>query len=413
MSAEYACGQILFSLKNSNLHYLIKETHLSAYITIRKKLIRDPESGPIDKNVPPVQNDQEIELNRLRERTKDLETRLELAKVEFEEMEITKGNSNDKISNQDEEIEGFLKSEKLLKDKIDRLTKENQELKISIDDNLNDIEELEERNGKIESDRNDCNDKIEALYKEIFDLRQNGSNEDIEGKTAINKVKILEKKLTKANDDLNEASDNIIMLENTLVNKRSEIERLREKLEQISECCEVCGDASKSRTKLDLHSPDHIDESVPSTSKCGMCDFESDDDSDMLSHKTSDHTNLANFNCINCKNEFQSKRKLQDHMCRIVVLNPTCGDSYTKNWIIFDTCTRIYSESLKEEVVFLHTQKCIDDIKRCPDMLPYYDNDMVNCDRKIWHAHITAFFAGGEINWKALRSHFGINVDIQ
>ena len=25
-SAEYACGQILFNLKSSNLHYLVKET---------------------------------------------------------------------------------------------------------------------------------------------------------------------------------------------------------------------------------------------------------------------------------------------------------------------------------------------------------------------------------------------------
>ena len=36
MTAEFACGQIPFKLKNSNLHYLIKETHLSAYITIKR-----------------------------------------------------------------------------------------------------------------------------------------------------------------------------------------------------------------------------------------------------------------------------------------------------------------------------------------------------------------------------------------
>ena len=44
MAAEYASGQILFSLRKSNLHYLINETHKSAYITIRKKLI--------DENMP-------------------------------------------------------------------------------------------------------------------------------------------------------------------------------------------------------------------------------------------------------------------------------------------------------------------------------------------------------------------------
>ena len=365
---------------------------MSAYITIRKKLIRIPEDASIERNVHLVGNDRDIELKRLRERNKDLETRLELAKVEFEEMELTKGNLTEKISNQDDEIENFLNSERQLKHKVDVLIKENDEMKRTIDENLNDIGELEERNGKIESERNDLNDKIEALYKEIFDLRQNGTHEDIEVKTTINKVQILEKKLSKTKDDLLEASDNMIILESTLENKRLEIERLREKLEHKSESCAVCGDASKSSTKLDLHSPDHIDESVPSTSKCGMCDFESDDDSDMLTHKTSDHTNPVNINCNNCKKEFISERKLQDHMCRIDVLNPICGDSYLKNWIIFDACTRIFSTSLKEEVVFLHTQKCIDDVKRCSDMLPYYDNDMVNCDGKIWHAHITDFF---------------------
>ena len=46
MSAEYACGQILFNLKNSNLHYLINETHKSAYITIREKLIKETSEKP-------------------------------------------------------------------------------------------------------------------------------------------------------------------------------------------------------------------------------------------------------------------------------------------------------------------------------------------------------------------------------
>ena len=46
MSEEVPCGQILFNLKNSNLHYLIKETHLPAYITIRKKFRKDLDETP-------------------------------------------------------------------------------------------------------------------------------------------------------------------------------------------------------------------------------------------------------------------------------------------------------------------------------------------------------------------------------
>ena len=37
-SADFACGQILFSLKASKLNYVVKETY-SAYITLRKKFI--------------------------------------------------------------------------------------------------------------------------------------------------------------------------------------------------------------------------------------------------------------------------------------------------------------------------------------------------------------------------------------
>ena len=40
MFTEFACGQILFNVKNSNLHYLINKTHLSVHITLRKKFIK-------------------------------------------------------------------------------------------------------------------------------------------------------------------------------------------------------------------------------------------------------------------------------------------------------------------------------------------------------------------------------------
>ena len=36
-SAEFACGQILFTLKHSKLNYIVKETPYSAYITINKE----------------------------------------------------------------------------------------------------------------------------------------------------------------------------------------------------------------------------------------------------------------------------------------------------------------------------------------------------------------------------------------
>ena len=39
-SPEFACGQILFCLKTSQLNYVVKETPYSAYITIRKRFVK-------------------------------------------------------------------------------------------------------------------------------------------------------------------------------------------------------------------------------------------------------------------------------------------------------------------------------------------------------------------------------------
>ena len=43
-SQDFACGQVLFSLKTSKLNYLVNETPYSVYITIRKKFMRDNRS---------------------------------------------------------------------------------------------------------------------------------------------------------------------------------------------------------------------------------------------------------------------------------------------------------------------------------------------------------------------------------
>ena len=80
-----------------------------------------------------------------------------------------------------------------------------------------------------------------------------------------------------------------------------------------------------------------------------------------------------------------------------------------KNWMIFDGCTRIFSKNLQREIVYLHSEQCINE-KWCPDMLPYWDSEMVNYDGAIWHAPIIKFFNEGKISWTSLRSHFGINI---
>ena len=92
MSAEYACGQILFNLRNSNLHYLLEETHKSAFITVRKKLIKDEPTSVIEH----LNVDQEKKLNEkirmenglLKQEINDFRVKCANLEIEIEEKEV-------------------------------------------------------------------------------------------------------------------------------------------------------------------------------------------------------------------------------------------------------------------------------------------------------------------------------------
>ena len=154
-SPEYTCGQILFSLKRSNLHYLLEETHLSAYITIRKKFIKSPNETV--KDTIKLANssgasDLEVEVKNLRENNKDLETRLAMARVEFKENDLEKETLLTKLSKQNEDIENFLTQERKLHDQIKVLNLEKYDLKATMDEVENYMEDLEQKNETLESE---------------------------------------------------------------------------------------------------------------------------------------------------------------------------------------------------------------------------------------------------------------------
>ena len=106
--------------------------------------------------------------------------------------------------------------------------------------------------------------------------------------------------------------------------------------------------------------------------------------------------------------EFKDKVKMKSHMCRIHIDNPTCGDYYLKNWILSEGCTRIYSNSRKSLLVFLHSEECITNTNRCPDMISYYDREMINYDGVIFHAALNDYYYDGSVNWLELNGRFGI-----
>ena len=140
----------------------------------------------------------------------------------------------------------------------------------------------------------------------------------------------------------------------------------------FSTLCDKCEKVANTEKNLKEHDEvDHSDENLPSSSKCGKCEFDSGDEEDLNQHIQSKHviscdmcdfktglnTEAENhilsnhsFACENCKLTFKNQKKLSEHMCRIPILNPTCGDAYMKNWIIFDGCTRIFSTSQEREL---------------------------------------------------------------
>ena len=401
-SPDYACGQILFNLKRSNLHYLLEETHLSAYITIRKKFIKTP-----NETVKATVNNQgpselEVELLTLRENNRDLETRLAMAKVEFEEKELEKQTLLTKLSNQDDEIEHFLKQERKLNENIKALTQEKDDLKVTIDEVENDMEELELKNGKLESDKSDLDDIVEELYREVSHLKLDKKNDD------------REQQLCKTKLNLKEASDTIAMLESTVMNGRTEIDSMKEKLNlfeigTFKYSCEKCENIDTCKTNLNIHASEHTDEDLPSTSKCGTCNYESDDETDLQNHISSNHVkenqlnesqiklktasedkahkakpdatagvkcpeciyiaesnyyledhilDNHNFPCGNCTMIFRTLDRLEIHICKQEVKNPTFGSLYSKSWFDINGCNPVYCGSINQEIAWLHSERC-------------------------------------------------------
>ena len=116
-SPDFACGQYLYSLKMSQLHYIVKETPFSVFITMRNKFIRDA----IDHE----------EVNIDTNEKKDTSEKLKC--LENEKLKL-----QNKI-NDDAKLIGMLRFE-------------NEELI---------------KNGNLESEKIHLDDKIEDLYKEI------------------------------------------------------------------------------------------------------------------------------------------------------------------------------------------------------------------------------------------------------
>ena len=245
-----------------------------------------------------------------------------------------------------------------------------------------------------------------------FDLKQNGSQEEnIKPIDEIsNKTKGLEKKLFRTEDDLRAASETILMLENKLESKALEIEILTDRMgNKETLYCENCEVPAKTVNDVKAHTTKYSDENTPSTSNCGKCPYQSDDEEDMnlhinLNHKVDTqkfscelcrfesnenddltkhmdemhskkcdhcpftaqctetlvlHMNESHkFRCNKCKLAHNDEWKHTIHICKVDIENPTFRSLYCKAWLDQNGCNPIYCLERSEDILWLHNDKC-------------------------------------------------------
>ena len=164
---------------------------------------------------------------------------------------------------------------------------------------------IEIKCNQLEDDKTVLEDTLEEAYGDARDLRKNFKDiteENNRLKKAIaenlklknkfgNKDKVVEKHLT----TIKELTENVMILENTVVSRNSEIINLKEEIESIE------------RVNM---SDNHKDDDLPSTSNCGNCDYKSDEESEMKLHIESNHS----FKCKTCHKIFSSELSLKSHV---------------------------------------------------------------------------------------------------
>ena len=217
--ANFVCNQVLRVIKESDLNYLVNETPYSAFITIRKKFIKNREVHEASEYTPAgddmVLSDVVLRQENiaLRQKFKDLERDKCQLKIDIEEVEI---------------------KNEALNIKVNSLESDKSSLSIR----------LEVAKGQISNQT----DKLEKQVEEIKDIEAKKETID-----AILKEK--ETKLIKLAVRIKEKEDNLLICESTLKNRDSEIEKLKSELDEWRNLhhCEECNFSSATDTELKCH----------------------------------------------------------------------------------------------------------------------------------------------------------------
>ena len=339
--AHTVCEQMLSILKTSKLNYLVKETPYSAFVTIRKRFVRDTRDLPGVTLVAEDNNTGENDFRRenlvLKQRCKSLEVEVGYLNIDIEKAKL----ENDTLRKENKTL---------------RLEGEKLESNLSIAN-----KEIDEKNLEVERLIEESDDK--EIKREFLQIQL--------GKTKI-KVDMLEK-------TLQEKSDEVAIRDGIVENKDVEITNLQKKLDTAN----------------------LIDPTEKLVHSCDQCDFTSGSNNGLKVHVARMHA----VKCSECSETFAGESKLKKHMCRQHVRNPSSMKFYMKNWYITKSCILLYNKEQEKEVAILHSDHCVkqEPCSDCPPALEF--SIRVDDSGGMMNFKLISYLESGIIDWDTLEGH--------
>ena len=232
---------------------------------------------------------------------------------------------------------------------------------------------------KLDSEKNRIDIRLEVTQgqlstkTDLFEKELENKNEISAEKEAVAiKLKEVKTQLNKLEKVCKEKDDNLVMLESTLKNRESEIERCKKELHKVK--------------------------TTQAVYNCEECDQSTETETDLKTHMVKFHELL----CPQCNCTFAGKKKLDNHMCRIHVENPSSRWFYMKDWFIKDKCIRVFDDESKKEVLLLHSEDCIAN-NACTELPENFQNLISFKDTHgIYHLHSSSYMSSNSVNWEAL-----------
>ena len=128
-------------------------------------------------------------------------------------------------------------------------------------------------------------------------------------KQTVTKTKVANKKLE---NDQKQLQGDSLMLQNVVSSKSKEVSELETLVKSLgsSKACDKCDNIQGIKNCFNEHvDKTHKDETVPSTFKRGLCDFESSDEKNINAHVKTKH----DISCEICDLTFQCQDRLRKH----------------------------------------------------------------------------------------------------